>query len=132
MPAWRRSSSNRSPVERTSRVTFVASLVVVCSRQQNGHGAHRSHPPEAGSGYRVAVGRGRADVLVTGGTVVDGTGAPPVAADVRARDGVIVELTGFSLFGRKKVDVRRSSSMRSAPVVRVQGFTVFGSVLVRS
>src|SRR5262245_6164971 len=33
-----------------------------------------------------------ANVLVSGGTVVDGTGAAPVVADVRARDGVIVEV----------------------------------------
>lgn len=58
--------------------------------------------------------------------------APFGDIEVIVPDGVIVELSGFSLFGRKKVDVRRSSSMRSAPVVRVQGFTVFGSVLVRS
>ena len=58
--------------------------------------------------------------------------APFGDIEVIVPDGVIVELSGFSLFGRKKVDVRRSSSMQSAPVVRVQGFTVFGSVLVRS
>ncbi|HEX7096781.1 MAG TPA: amidohydrolase family protein, partial [Acidimicrobiales bacterium] len=32
------------------------------------------------------------DVLVRGGTVVDGTGAPARPADVRVRDGVIVEV----------------------------------------
>ena len=32
------------------------------------------------------------DVLVTGGSVVDGTGAPAYTADVRVRDGVIVEV----------------------------------------
>jgi N-acyl-D-amino-acid deacylase len=32
------------------------------------------------------------DVLVRGGVVVDGTGAPPVAADVRVRGGVVVEV----------------------------------------
>jgi N-acyl-D-amino-acid deacylase len=32
------------------------------------------------------------DVLVRGGVVVDGTGAAPVAADVRVRDGIIVEI----------------------------------------
>lgn len=58
--------------------------------------------------------------------------APFGDIEVIVPDGVIVELSGFSLFGRKKVDVRRSSSRQMAPVVRVQGFTVFGSVLVRS
>ena len=58
--------------------------------------------------------------------------APFGDIEVIVPDGVIVELSGFSLFGRKKVDVRRSSSMQAPPVVRVQGFTVFGSVLVRS
>ena len=33
-----------------------------------------------------------ADLLVRGGTVVDGTGAPARPADVRVRDGVIVEI----------------------------------------
>jgi N-acyl-D-amino-acid deacylase len=45
------------------------------------------------------------DVLVRGGTVVDGTGAPPVAADVRVRDGVIVEVgSGLRPDGEREVD----------------------------
>jgi N-acyl-D-amino-acid deacylase len=32
------------------------------------------------------------DLLITGGTVVDGTGAPAYAADVRVRGGVIAEI----------------------------------------
>ncbi len=58
--------------------------------------------------------------------------APFGDIDVVVPDGVIVELTGFSVFGRKKVDVRRPASIGSAPVVRVRARTVFGSVLVRS
>ena len=33
-----------------------------------------------------------AELLVKGGEVVDGTGAPPVRADVRVRDGRVVEV----------------------------------------
>jgi len=36
------------------------------------------------------------------------------------------------MFGRKKLDVRRSASIELAPAVRVRAITVFGSVLVRS
>ena len=32
------------------------------------------------------------DVLVRGGTIVDGTGGPRVAGDVRVRDGMIAEV----------------------------------------
>jgi hypothetical protein len=58
--------------------------------------------------------------------------APFGDIEVVVPDGISVELTGFSVFGRKKVDVRRSALIGSAPVVRVQAVTVFGSVLVRS
>ena len=58
--------------------------------------------------------------------------APFGDIEVIVPDGVTVELTGFTVFGRKKVDVRSSPSIHSAPVVRVQAFSVFGSVLVRS
>jgi hypothetical protein len=58
--------------------------------------------------------------------------APFGDIEVIVPDGISVELTGFSVFGRKKVDVRRSALIGSAPVVRVRAVTVFGSVLVRS
>jgi Domain of unknown function (DUF1707)/Cell wall-active antibiotics response 4TMS YvqF len=58
--------------------------------------------------------------------------APFGDIEVIVPDGVSVELSGFSLFGRKKVDVRKASSAAPAPVVRVDAFTIFGSVLVRS
>jgi hypothetical protein len=58
--------------------------------------------------------------------------APFGDIEVIVPDGVSVELTGFSVFGRKKVDVRRPASIGSAPVVRVRALTLFGSVLVRS
>ena len=45
------------------------------------------------------------DILVRGGTVVDGTGAPAFAADVRVRDGVIVEVAvGLSSGGEAVID----------------------------
>lgn len=58
--------------------------------------------------------------------------APFGDVEVIVPDGVSVELSGFSVFGRKKVDVRRPTSDAPTPVVRVRAFTVFGSVLVRS
>ena len=45
------------------------------------------------------------DILVRGGTVVDGTGAPAKPGDVRVRDGVIVEVApGLSPDGETVVD----------------------------
>ncbi len=44
-----------------------------------------------------------ADILVRGGTLVDGTGAAPVAADVRVRDGLIVEVAPALRAGGEKV-----------------------------
>jgi Domain of unknown function (DUF1707)/Cell wall-active antibiotics response 4TMS YvqF len=58
--------------------------------------------------------------------------APFGDIEIVVPDGVIVELTGVSVFGRKKVDVRRSTSAEWAPVIRVHATTVFGSALVRS
>jgi hypothetical protein len=58
--------------------------------------------------------------------------APFGDIEVIVPDGVSVELSGFSLFGRKKVDVRKAASAAPAPVVRVNAFTIFGSILVRS
>jgi hypothetical protein len=58
--------------------------------------------------------------------------APFGDIEVIVPDGVSVELSGFSLFGRKKVDVRTSASGTPSPVVRVRAFTIFGSVLARS
>jgi len=45
------------------------------------------------------------DILVRGGTVVDGTGAPPFAADVRVRGGLIAEVgPGLAPEGEPVVD----------------------------
>lgn len=48
------------------------------------------------------------DVVITGGEVLDGTGADPVAADVAIRDGVITQVAlreaGARLTGREVID----------------------------
>ena len=45
------------------------------------------------------------DILITGGTVVDGTGAPAYRADVRVTDGVISEIgVGLEARGERVVD----------------------------
>jgi N-acyl-D-aspartate/D-glutamate deacylase len=47
------------------------------------------------------------DLIVRGGTVVDGTGAPGRAADVRVRDGLIVEVAPeLAPDGEREVDAR--------------------------
>ena len=43
------------------------------------------------------------DIVVRGGTVVDGTGAPGVVADVAIRDGRIAEI-GANLTGERAID----------------------------
>lgn len=45
------------------------------------------------------------DILIQNGTVVDGTGAPAFAADVRIRDGMIAEVgQGLALDGERVID----------------------------
>ena len=44
------------------------------------------------------------DLIVRGGSVVDGTGAPARSADVAVRDGVVVEVGAVSGTGREEVD----------------------------
>ncbi len=45
-----------------------------------------------------------ADLVIRGGTVVDGTGAEPVTADVAIDDGVVVEVGRVSGTGRREID----------------------------
>ena len=44
------------------------------------------------------------DVVITGGTVVDGTGAPPITADVGVRDGKIVAVGDVTEEARRTID----------------------------
>ena len=44
------------------------------------------------------------DVVIKGGTVVDGTGAPPVTADVGVRDGKIVAIGDVTETARRSID----------------------------
>ncbi|ATI80670.1 N-acyl-D-amino-acid deacylase family protein [Sphingobium yanoikuyae] len=44
------------------------------------------------------------DLVIRGGTVVDGTGAAPFVADVAVRDGVIVEIGSVDGKGREEID----------------------------
>lgn len=46
------------------------------------------------------------DVVIRGGRVIDGTGAPAVAADVALRDGRIAGLGRFAGTGRTEIDAR--------------------------
>ncbi|MBP0463035.1 amidohydrolase family protein [Roseomonas sp. PWR1] len=47
-----------------------------------------------------------ADIVIRGGTVVDGTGAAPVEADVAISDGRISEIGRVSARGREEIDAR--------------------------
>jgi N-acyl-D-amino-acid deacylase len=46
------------------------------------------------------------DLVITGGTIVDGTGAAPYAGDVAIDRGVIFEIGDLSVHGRTEVDAR--------------------------
>jgi Domain of unknown function (DUF1707)/Cell wall-active antibiotics response 4TMS YvqF len=70
--------------------------------------------------------------IVPSGEVAIVAVAPFGDIEVVVPDGVNVELSGFSLFGRKKTDVRPAASATNLPTVRVRAATVFGSVVVRS
>ncbi|GIH28136.1 hypothetical protein Aph01nite_64460 [Acrocarpospora phusangensis] len=97
------------------------------------------------SGWQRVGGRIIARPWLLGGFEFDLSGAvvPPDAEQVKCAalfgeieiivpDRVSVELTGFTLFGRRQIDVRESDSIGPPPVLRVRAFTIFGSVLVRN
>ena len=58
--------------------------------------------------------------------------APLGSIDVTVPEGTQVDVSGFTLFGSKKVAVDGSNATGSAAVIRVRGFTLFGSLKVRS
>jgi len=58
--------------------------------------------------------------------------APFGNIDVLVPDGVHVDVGGFTVFGSKKIAVDNDTPNESAAVIRVRGFSLFGSVKVSS
>jgi hypothetical protein len=58
--------------------------------------------------------------------------APFGDIDVLVPEGVEVDVGGFTLFGSKRTSVREVDAGSQAPTVRVRGFSLFGSLKVRS
>jgi len=52
--------------------------------------------------------------------------------DLTVPDGTEVDANGFTLFGSKRVSVRSVTTGRPALAVRIRGFSIFGSIKVRS
>jgi N-acyl-D-aspartate/D-glutamate deacylase len=48
----------------------------------------------------------RPDIVIRGGTVIDGTGAPPFEADIAMTDGTITEVGRVTATGRTEIDAR--------------------------
>jgi hypothetical protein len=69
---------------------------------------------------------------VTGGEVEVTAVTPFGDIDALVPHGVEVEVTGFTLFGSKRIDAESAAPMEAGPTVRVRAFTLFGSVKVRS
>src|SRR3984893_15632573 len=63
-----------------------------------GHHLNPSHPPAAGPEGAVF------DLIVRAGTVVDGTGAPPITADVGVRDGRVADVGRLPERARREID----------------------------
>jgi Cell wall-active antibiotics response 4TMS YvqF len=58
--------------------------------------------------------------------------APCGSVDVVVPNGVRVDMTGFTVFGSKKVKVHELPPTAAAPVVRLRAFSLLGSLRVRS
>jgi len=58
--------------------------------------------------------------------------APFGDIEVLVPDGVQVDVGGFTVFGSKKVAVGDAATNGSAAVIRVRGFSLFGSIKVRN
>lgn len=69
--------------------------------------------------------------LPIGGLVINAI-APFGSIDVLVPTGAQVDVGGFTLFGSKTVAVDGSNGTESAPVIRVRGFSLLGSLKVRS
>ena len=66
------------------------------------------------------------------GEVVINAVAPFGNIDVLVPHGVHVDVGGFTLFGSKKIAVGDVTESEAAAVIRVRGFSLFGSVKVWS
>ena len=54
------------------------------------------------------------DLVITGGTVVDGTGAAPLGADVAITDGRITEVGAVSGPAARRIDADRAEAIRAS------------------
>ena len=66
------------------------------------------------------------------GEVVINAVAPFGNIDVLVPDGVKVDVGGLTMFGSTSVSVGEAAASGSAAVIRVRGFSLFGSLKVRS
>jgi Cell wall-active antibiotics response 4TMS YvqF len=66
------------------------------------------------------------------GEVVINAVAPFGNIDVLAPDGAQVDVGGLTLFGSTSISVGEAAASGSAAMIRVRGFSLFGSLKVRS
>src|SRR5690242_3438031 len=96
-PSWtRRASTPTTPATASSRSASAPADLRAARHSPRGiaSGAQALRP----EGDDMA-----ADIVIKGGTVIDGTGAPGVQADVAVSDGTIVEV-GTGLSGERELD----------------------------